>query len=159
MNENSEEEVEYDDEVDNYSENQNTAEGSVIPQDMNDSPRAEEIENSAIYITATAGLEENRQSSSKFSNIVFKQDLRSKGRPKKRTKQLSFKRTVVDRKSQSKNNRQRGGVSGYTTRKKVVPSITSSDEADESEMQLDDDSDDDLDPSNSHEDTVAEDGV
>ena len=48
--------------------------------------RAEEIENSAIYITATAGLEENRQSSSKFSNIVFKQGLRSKGRPKKRTK-------------------------------------------------------------------------
>ena len=96
-------------------------------------------------------------SSSKMYNFLFKQGLKTKGRPKKKSKQFSFNKTAADRKAAPK----KAKVKKQAT-KKATPKddfIEDSDvEEDGLAFQPDDDSDDDLDmePNDDSDDEMTE---
>ena len=97
-------------------------------------------------------------SKGKFSTVEFKQGLRTKGRPKKRSKQFTFKKTAVDRKANTQTKKRKKQhqqpeqkrrkmqtLKQKKPRKKQSIDETSSSESNaDVELQLDDDSNDDI---------------
>ena len=85
-------------------------------------------------------------SSNKF-NFLFKQSLKTKGRPKKKSKQFSFNKTAVDRKNAlPKKAKVKKQASKKATHKDyfIDDSESSDDEEDDLAFEPDDDSDDDM---------------
>ena len=73
-------------------------------------------------------------------NLVFKKSLKTKGRPKKKSKQFSFNKTAADRKK--KNTIAKG--KGSSKKDYIEDSDISSEDSSDIDSKLDDDSDDDL---------------
>ena len=76
-------------------------------------------------------------SKSKFAGVVFKQGLKTKGRPKKRSKQFSFNKCAADRKV---NKKSKSNVKKKKTNQ-LINSDSSSEDADAEDPKLDDTSD------------------
>ena len=103
-----------------------------VGNDSQDTVKQVEEEEPDTEIASGSGT-----SKSKFAGVVFKQGLKTKGRPKKRSKQFSFNKCAADRKV---NKKSKSNVKKKKTNQ-LINSDSSSEDADAEDPKLDDTSD------------------
>ena len=124
--------------------------------DINENNTENDAEEISTTVQEPNSLDLTLPQATRFSNLQMKEKVKTKGRPKRSTKQLTFKKTVADRNVKSAKKPKSKKSRRQIEKEDFIDEGSDSEEELNSSLHLDDDSDEDIESEDDEDENFCE---